>query len=179
MENILEDQTFIARFRAGDQAAFQRLYELLYNTLFFFAYNFVQRQDVAEDLVTENIVKLWQRKERMKTGKHIKAFLYLSIRNAALDHRRAEKRHAAAHKEIGYLADVSEGPMDQRVIEAEVLGQLFDQAGKLPQKCMDVFFLHFRGEMGIREVAALLGIAVSTARNHRANALKLLRALSR
>ena len=75
----------IDRFRAGSLDDFQCVYELYYDTMYVFAYNLIHNEAEAQDMTTETFIKLWRLHANFESLNNIKAFLYVTNRNACLD----------------------------------------------------------------------------------------------
>src|ERR1700729_824586 len=76
----------VSRLKKGDTRALHALHDLFYPALRNFAISLVDDTPAAEDIVTEVFVILWRKHEDFETVQNIKAFLYISTRNACINH---------------------------------------------------------------------------------------------
>lgn len=166
---------WILALRAGNERAMSHFYELHYRSLCYFANRFVQETDVAEDLVAECFCKLWERRDTFETSQNIKAFLYISCRNACLNHLKHIQRRNAAQELYFQQLNEGEDTILLQIIETEVLNIIAAEIEELPDKCREVFKLLYVDGEKTDAVAARLGISVKTVRGHKARAIALLK----
>jgi len=164
----------IERFREGNLRDFQCVYELYYETIYTFAYNLVRKSEEAQDITTETFVKLWRLQANFENLNNIKAFLYITSRNACFDHFRKLQRQRSGQKEILYLLR-SENEVENEMIDAEVFGELSRQIEDLPFSCRRVFELIYFNNLTTSEIAEKMGISAQNVLNQKAKAIRILR----
>jgi RNA polymerase sigma-70 factor (ECF subfamily) len=169
------DNDLISRFRTGDREALKEIYLSHYDAIFLFANRIVRNVEEANDITSDTFIKLWKQHAGFKNLPNIKAFLYLTCRNACFDHLRSRQRHNASHREIRYLSREGELWSDRELIEMEVLREIRLQVERLPPKCREVFKLIFFKRKKTREVAEQLGVSLATVQEHKSIAIKKLR----
>src|SRR5262245_28593630 len=76
----------IERIAAGDQNAFQKLFEVFGNKLLRFAYSLVKTKNGAIEIVDEVFVKIWKQRERVPEIGNLKVYLYTATKNTALNY---------------------------------------------------------------------------------------------
>lgn len=162
-------------FRNGEDKTLAYFFDLHYKALCYFAVRLTQDTEQAEDIVSECFLKLWRSRTEFQTAQNIKAFLYISCRNACLNHLKYLKRRNAA-QEL-YFGQLQEGEdtILYQIIETEVLGILSKEIEELPDKCREVFKMIYVENKKTDEIAADLGISVKTVRGHKARAIELLK----
>lgn len=175
MNKDLSDNDLLTRFCTGDRQALKEIYLFHYNAIFSFACRIVRNVDEANDITSDTFIKLWKQHAGFKNLPNIRAFLYLTCRNACFDHLRSRQRHQASHKEIRYLSREGELWNDRERIEMEVLQEIGLLVETLPPKCKEVFKLIFFKRKKTREVAEQLGISLATVQEHKSIAIKKLR----
>ncbi|MFY0256446.1 RNA polymerase sigma factor [Chitinophaga sp. 30R24] len=166
----------IASFNKGKTAAFNYVYQQFNKPLHYFAYSIINDYAESQDIVSEVMIKLWEKRMNFTDINGIRAFLYVATRHACIDLIRARKRHESAHDEISYLSQESEILIDEKRIQAEILHKLYVEIRELPPQCGQVFKLLFFGKKTTSEIAALMGIQPQTVLNQKTRALQLLRA---
>lgn len=175
MDKGQADNELIYRFRAGDRQALKEIYASYYDAIFLFANRIVRNADEANDITSDTFIKLWRQHAGFKNLPNIRAFLYLTCRNACFDLLRTRQSHQASHKEILYLSRETEMESDREIVEMEVLREIGLQVEALPPKCKEVFELIFFKQRKTREVAAQLGVSLATVQEHKSIAIKKLR----
>lgn len=172
---IYDDEYLMKSFRGGEEKAFSFVFDMHYKSLCYFANPITQDVQQAEDIVSECFFKLWTRRDSFQTSQNIKAFLYISCRNACINHLRNLKRRNAAQELYLSQLELAEDTVLYQLIEAEVLQVLTEEIEALPAKCRDVFKMIYIDNKKTDEIALLLDISVKTVRGHKARAIELLR----
>lgn len=170
-----DEAELMESFRNGEDKTLTYFFDLHYKSLCYFAVRLTQDAEQAEDIVSECFLKLWRGRTEFQTTQNIKAFLYISCRNACLNHLKYLKRRNAA-QEL-YFGQLQEGEdtILYQIIETEVLGILSKEIEELPDKCREVFKMIYVDNKKTDEIAADLGISVKTVRGHKARAIELLK----
>jgi RNA polymerase sigma-70 factor (ECF subfamily) len=177
--NADSDATTVYAFRNGNTKALTYFFNCYYSPLVFFAGRLISDTTAAEDIVEESFIKLWERHQDFETAQNIKAFLYISTRNACMDYFRKNQRQTESHKDFSYTASSSEDPEDvflnNETIRAEVLGEIYQEIERLPTKAREVFKLSYLKGLKNQEIADQMGISVNTVKNQKARAIQLLK----
>lgn len=159
----------------GQQQALDGLFTQYYRALVYFAMRILKNQEEAEDIVIESFSKLWNNREKMESVQNIKGFLYLTTRNACVDHLRAERKIRDMQKELQALADPVEQNTDMETTRAEMLRHIYEEMEKLPHQCRNVFKLSVIRGLKSRDIADELNISVSNVTSQKSRAIQLLR----
>ena len=90
---IAELQQRIALFE--DMDAYKELYRLYFDGLQRFAYSFVKSSEVAEEIVSDVFIKIWQIRNRLTEIDNLQVYLYTIARNFSINYiQRTQKiRH--------------------------------------------------------------------------------------
>jgi len=170
-----EEQYQIEGFRSGNEQMLSYFFDLHYKSLCYFAGRLLQDEHQAKDIVSGCFVKLWERHADFETAQNIKAFLYISCRNACLDYLKHLKRKTAAQELYFNQLNGEEENILFQIIETEILEILSKEIELLPPKCKEVFkMIYFDGKK-TDEIADQLGLSVQTIRNHKTKAIELLK----
>jgi DNA-directed RNA polymerase specialized sigma24 family protein len=73
------------RIRGGHRDAFEALYRTYWQRLYAFAFRYVRSQPDAEDAVQEVFFRIWRGRADWVPAGAVRNYLYLAVRNAALD----------------------------------------------------------------------------------------------
>jgi RNA polymerase sigma-70 factor (ECF subfamily) len=128
----------------------------------------------AQDIVSEGFVKLWRLHANFKSLDNIRAFLFLTARNASVDHLRLTQRRRSCHQEILHLMGQDDA-IENDMIDAAVFDEVSRQIEALPEKCREVFRLLFYHRMSTAETAKELNISARKVQNQKERAIRLLR----
>lgn len=169
----MDDSQLVFQFKAGNEAAYKALFDRFNKQLLYVAEGIVYDHNLAEDIVQEVFWRLWNRRNHFNEIKSIKAFLYLSVKNACRNHYKHEKVIEKYKARQGEL--IEDDLVLSRIIEAEVMESLYHAIKKLPTGCREVVHLRYFEGMSIQEVAEQLNISVNTVKTQKMRALKSLR----
>lgn len=146
-----------------------------YGRLSYFAFQYVNDNDVAEDLVQDAFLAYWDKKKQIAEHPNvIKDFLYTSVKNSALNFLKRQKvkeRYFFLRNE----EDFEKERVLESIIEAEVMADLHQAVGHLPESCRNVFLLAYFEGLSNPKIAEKLNISINTVRSHKQNGLKVLR----
>ncbi|MBS1665323.1 MAG: RNA polymerase sigma-70 factor [Bacteroidetes bacterium] len=164
-------QTRIARF--DDQKAYKELFTSLYSSLFLFAKSMVKSKEPAEEIVSDVFIKIWEKRKDLEKIDNLKVYLYVSVRNTALNYLNLQKRSVTNPIEE-FQAEFTSIYFDpeQLMITADMLALIKKSIDQLPPKCKIIFKLVKEDGLKYREVAEILNISVKTVENQLAIALQ-------
>ncbi len=168
------DDLQLARLRKGDEQAFEQLFHAEYASLCAFADHIVGSSQVAEDVVQSVFLKLWSTREQLPVVNSLRAYLFVSTRNTALDHL---KKSAVEHKwadRPGFL-DEREVERDDELDATERAATLREAVDALPERARLVVTLRWLHGLGHREIAEAMGISVKGVEIQITRALRALR----
>jgi RNA polymerase sigma-70 factor, ECF subfamily len=160
---------------------FRLLFRELYDPLGRYAYSLVPDHDIAEDIVQEVFVRIWEKHQAIIQSSQARSYLYKAVRNSCFNHLGAQKRMPLTSLSDTELEDegsitwsVSEEPDEEGIPNyRELLKKGIQQ---LPEKCREVFLLSRSGNLSNQEIADNLGISIKTVNNQTWKAMKLLKA---
>jgi RNA polymerase sigma-70 factor (family 1) len=150
------------------------IFRAYYPRLCYFACTMLDNKELAEDMVQDVFMRLQGKLDDFIAEKALKSFLYLSVKNACLNHlkhRAIEEKHA----ETANLS-ISEDPVAlNNLIRAEVYGEVHLALMELPAGCKNVIKLSFFEGMKNEEIAQQLNVSINTVKTQKKRALQLLR----
>lgn len=170
---FVRDEDFMHRFKNGDEQAFNQLFTSLYPSLCFFATRLITNSFAAEEICQDVFFALWKKNGCFDEFKSIKAFLYISTRNACMNHLDKENRKAKKMNRQG--AEAISPPHIREMMYAEVLNEVRLEIAKLPEQCAKVIKMLFEEDMKPQQIADELNITVSTVYNQKLRGIALLK----
>lgn len=170
---------YIKGLQTGDEQIFKELFECFHARLCYFACSLLNGTKETEDVVQDAFVRLWQRKENFDNLQSVKAFLYLTVKNACLNIHKHEKVVCNHREAIGklYVEDADDPDMVTRIIEAETLDKVYQALQKLPKGCRTVLNLSYFEEMKNEDISTHLQVSINTIKTQKKRALHLLRTM--
>lgn len=166
----------VHEFKQGGTRAMHEIHKLYYSSLRNFAGGLLGDIPAAEDIVTEVFVILWKKQRDFETLQNIKAFLYISTRNACINYVKKAQRDSALKTGLSnYLSTDYEEFILNEMIRTEVMEQIYRAIEALPHQCRLVFKMSYIEGMNNSEIAGKFKISINTVKNHKVRALGLLR----
>ncbi|MGX5819254.1 RNA polymerase sigma-70 factor [Chitinophaga lutea] len=168
----LPDAELAASLREDDGAAFTELYDRYWKKLLAVAYLHSRDKVIAEEIVQEVFISLWNRRHDLKVD-DIGAYLATAVRLSVFKQYARQKRRSQI---IGQTADAAPASWDEeRIFSRFIQQQINGIVEKLPEKCRLVFRLSREEGLALPEIAREMGIAEKTAEAHLTKALKVLK----
>ena len=150
----------------------QNAAEAYFSALKYFAFRYIEDEEVVCDLLQDLFVKLWERGEMFENEMVLKAYLYRSVRNNCLTYIRDNRRRE--HRLAEYEPEETEEAFVDRIIEAEVYALVNEVFEELPDACRKVYLRSLEGKSH-QEISEELNIAINTIKKHKNNANHYLR----
>ncbi len=147
------------------KAQFEQFFLAHHANLLRYAHKFVQRTDVASDIVQEAFVKLWEGRNQILATVSLKAYLYKVVYNLSLNYIEQIKLRARHHDSI--YANMMELEMDyykdeKSLLQEERFESIHNMLKELPKGCYEVIDLsRFQG-LKNKEIAKKLEVPVRT-----------------
>ena len=149
--------------RDEEMEAYKKLYSLLCSRLIHFSASIVYSYHLAEEIVSDVFVMLWQKRRRLQHVNNPLVYLYVSTRNLSLNSLQQQKKHRYASLEaldanaLGVTPDA-----EHNLISAEVSLKIEAAIRSLPTRCQLIFRLIKLDGLKYKDVAALLDISPKT-----------------
>lgn len=168
----------VERIRRGDEQAFEKLFCEYYYDLCSFAYQFTSCEEQAKDLVQDVFIKIWNRREKWKINRSVKAYLLKAVRNSAINHlnkrgHRSDVRETFSREMVQNIKPSVDLGTDKK---DELIRQIWEAVVAMPEQRRRVFILYHRHGLSYGEIAEVLDISRKTVENHMGLALKDIRA---
>ena len=163
MPNI-HDQQLAARVSDyQDQEAFAVLHSQYFAPIRQFIVFRIDRKEDVEDLASQVFLQAWKylTKIRGRKMENFRAFLYKVARNEVADFYRAQGRipqmvELDAPEEYLEIADTQDDLFQEQII-AQDKDYLIECVNKLPEPYREIIALRYFEELGIKEIADIIG----------------------
>jgi len=176
-ENNIPADFSIEALQNGDERAFGILFQHLYKGLCLFAVKIIKDSMVAEEVVSASLLKYWERRRNFDDLKAIKAFLYITVRNAALNQLASARLRQDYYHDYAASGENHEELILDAIFEAEVMEQIYLAIEQLSGKYGTIIKLaYLEGKKNV-EIAKGLNIPASTVNTQKARGLSELKKL--
>lgn len=161
-----EDVVILESIRKQDRRAFEVLYKRYYQQLFALAYRYVNQMPVAEEIVHDVFITIWNKADQINIQYSMKSYLFKSVVNSSLNYLKKEKN--TSEKKSAYLASQEQVQIEEKDTEVEdaLLKNLEEALALLPEKCKQVMYLSRFGKLKQQEIAEQMDISIKTVKNH-------------
>ncbi|MDR0332853.1 MAG: RNA polymerase sigma-70 factor [Dysgonamonadaceae bacterium] len=176
------DTEIIAGLKQGSNWAYKQLYEHHYVPLCKVASTFLSDDFLAQTIVDDLIVNLYEKRESLNISSSLRAYLIRSVRNRCLNHfqlkyETQEVKFSTINTFNHWLLtslDANDYPLG-KLIEKELEQKINESIERLPPECREVFKKSRFEDKKYEEIAEEMNISVNTVKYHIKNALQILR----
>jgi RNA polymerase sigma-70 factor (family 1) len=179
-KNEILNAELTRRIKQNEQSAFELLFKLYYHQLCNYARVYVKHFELADEIVQETFVKVWEVRATLDEQLSLKAFLYRCVHNNAVNY--IKKLQVNNRLTSDY---VNEMKHRMRLLEMETADGYFDKLAvqelevyiqkaidELPPQCREIFLLSRFKEMSYQEIADHLLISTNTVKTQLSRALQ-------
>jgi RNA polymerase sigma-70 factor, ECF subfamily len=141
-----------------DEADFEALFREHYAPLCRFVVRYTEDAAFAEEIVQDTLLTLWRDRAELRVHTSLRAYLYASARNRALNHLKRLGRQRA-FEESQQAEPASAPPLQGDDLErAEVAEQVRVAVAALPPRVREVVDLRWGKQWSYAEIAEAMGI---------------------
>ena len=157
----------------NDQNAFGQLYIAFMPSLVQFAQSILKNKELAEEVVSDVFIKIWQNRGQLLHISNFKLYPYVSTKNTAFNYlsRHFRKEVVSLDEMSLSLSSISYNP-EQMMITSEVINRINTAIAMLPPRCKLIFKLVKEDGLRYNDIAELLNISVKTIDNQMVIAIK-------
>ncbi len=129
----------------GNHLEFARLMDSYSDALFLFAKGILASSPLAEEVVSDVFVKVWQSRQQLEAVTNIKGYLFNAVRNQSINYLRKKHKEVVSIEDINqYYFEPIDTP-DDSAIKDEQLKQIYRAIDYLPAQTKWCFhWLKFR-----------------------------------
>lgn len=173
---LLDENELLVKLAEGDENAFEQLYLIYSPRLYKKILQLVKQPAIAEELLQDVFVKIWEKRETLDNQRSFKSFLYTIAKNLVVD----LFRRTALDKQMleSFIIENSElhYPFDTMPDQDQETKAIIQKAlDTLPPQRKTIYALVKLEGKSYAEVAELLAISTSTVNDHVVKATKSLR----
>jgi RNA polymerase sigma-70 factor, ECF subfamily len=177
----MQEQLLLQKIKQGDEKAFQYVFETHYGLLCSIASEFLKDDFLAETIVGDVILYLWEKRETIEIKSSLRSYLIKAVRNKCLNYQQLQyvvketrfpEKEELLDSEGNYI--ISDSHPLATLLEKEL--EIEKSINSLSDECRKVFELSRFEQLKYEDIAVELNISVNTVKYHIKNALSKLRA---
>ena len=170
----LPDNRLIQHCREGNDKAFNELFRRYFNKLHQFSLRYVRDETIAEGLVLDLLLRVWQQTDHIHTDGEIAPYLFTAMKNTLFNHIR-KKNVLTVSLDFVPEYSLTSGAADETIESKELAGIYHTILEQLSPQRKKVFQMSREQDMSHKEIAAELRLSVNTVENHISASLRFLR----
>ncbi len=156
------------------------LFRLHRAKLFAFVVSLTKSENVAEDIIQEIFLKLWEQRDTLREVENPAAYIFILVRNKTMDHLRKlsndQRLQKKAWESIVRANKAMQTDDMVETVEVKDTEHLIDEAiGQLSPQQQKIFLLSRTDGMSHEQIADRLGISKNTVKNHLTASLLIIR----
>lgn len=177
--NILTNELNIAALRKGEKFAFEEIYNDFFGVLYHLCNQYLHDESVAEEMVQDTFMKLWEIRQTLNDQVNLRNFLYTITKNNCLNYLRNQKISLKYQDNVKYLEMQFNYEALEKLgnyIQFEELKTKIDVAiSHLPAEVNETFSLSRFEDLSYKEIAERQNISIKTVEARISKALRILR----
>ena len=170
------DLAAVVRVASGDRQALADLYARYRVPLFHYALHLTADHGLAEEVLQDVFVAVWQGAHRFEHRSRVQAWLFGITRRRAWKARRREEPETLDIEEAETLASPDPNP-EQAILARATYEELTAAIGQLQPLHREVLLLSYVHELTYQEIAEILRVPIGTVKSRISNARRAARAL--
>jgi RNA polymerase sigma-70 factor (family 1) len=169
------EQSVIQRLQKGDSDAFLELYNHYQSALYHYVLRFVKSPAIAEDVLQDVFLKIWEIRDRIDPELSFKAYLYRICRNSVFKLLKKISVDEALRLQVMQHFTQSVADADLKILWQQYEEILHAAINNLSPQRRKVFRLCREEGKSYEQVANELGISRNTVKEHMVLAMKQIR----
>jgi RNA polymerase sigma-70 factor, ECF subfamily len=176
------EQEILHQLKIGDEKAYRYVFDKHYGLLCSIAAEFLKDDFLAETIVGDIILYLWEKRETITIQTSLRSYLVRAVRNKCINYLHLQyvikETPLPANDELFNLDGsflVSDNYPLAILLEKELELKIEDAICSLPDECRTVFQMSRFENLSYDEIASKLGISTNTVKYHIKTALSKLR----
>lgn len=171
------EENFSNKINDGDINTFEIIFKSHYVKLTHYANKFLNDIDISEEIVSEALTFLWEKRDTIVFSTSITAYLYKMVQNKCMNyikHQKIENEYVNYMHRNKLLDELPEHHTNP-CYEKELASQIRIAIDNLPEKCKLVFEMSRFEHLKNKEIAQRLNISQNTVERHLTIAFEKLR----
>ncbi|MBC8603762.1 RNA polymerase sigma-70 factor [Parabacteroides acidifaciens] len=162
--------------------SFSEIYTNYYKRSFLFVKSYVRDDMVAEDIVSEALIRFWETTKK-ETVEHPMSLLLAILKNGALNYLKhqtvkdsaTESISSKMIRDLNYRITTLQACDPEEIYSSEITGIVEKTLQSLPEQTRRIFEMSRYESIPVKEIAQELSLSTKSVEYHITKALKLLR----
>lgn len=170
MKNNFENESFSFLLGNNGELFLKYLFDKYYSELCKLSFRYVGRTEIAEDVVQEVFINIWNKRLEISYEGPVKPYVIRSVINASLNYVQSKYARIDFEEDskLTYWGASNESGIEHKELE-EIINKAIEQ---LPDRCRTIFVMSRMSGFSQKEIAEKLDISVKTIEAQMTIALK-------
>ena len=170
------EERYVAALKEGSREAFTMLYNLYADRLYSFALVQTKSKQMAEDVVQDTFLKLWNNRTNLNCYGNVQALVFTMARNLIIDafRRQVANIDIEAYFKLHEALPSTASP-EESLYFNETKEHLEQAKAKLSNKECKIYEMSREQDMPIKKIAQTLNLSPQTVKNYLTSTLKVFR----
>lgn len=169
------DTKLLSLISKSNDEAFTELYNRYWDKLLFIAGIKLRDLSIAEEMVQDIFLDIWNRREKLNITGEMEAYLAVSMKFKVINAQAKLKRNAEYQRYITEHTPLQDNSTEEWLSFNELKGKLSHLVNKLPEKCRITYQLSSEACLSQKEIAAQLNVTEKAVEANLSRAKKSIR----
>lgn len=171
---LYDEQAIISNVKEGDEESFKRLFDRYRNELFTYCLRITKERLLAEEIVQDVFMIIWQKREELQPELPIQPYLYTITQNLAFNFLKKAAKDAKMRRQVFY--ESQKEFRQEWLVDFQDTKELIEQAiRQMPSRQREIFSLSRNENKSHDEIARELQISKNTVKDQIFKALKAIK----
>jgi len=171
---LLSEQEIVTAITSSDVAAFRLLFDRYRNELYTYALKVVKQKELAEEIVQDAFIIIWNKRSHLQKELSIKAYLYKITQNLSFNVLKRAALDERLRQRVFHSMSLADNPEEQSDYN-DTYAQIEWAIGNMPTRQRLIFQMSRAEEKSHEVIARELGISKNTVKDQIFKALKFIR----
>lgn len=161
-----EEKELIIRLIEGDADAFEKIYYLYVEKVYYFAIRYLKNESDTEEIVQEVFTRIWENRQNLDPDLSFSGYILTTTKNTIFNNNRKKINHQAYCKHIISYLQKHMHNVEDEVIYNDLMTLLSKTIESLPPKRQQIFKLSRMQGKSYKEISSELSISEKTIETH-------------
>lgn len=160
----MSDEELIEKIKEGDILSFEAIVRRYQERSLNFLRTLIKDEGLAEEVTQDVFLKIYQKIDRIDTGRHFATYFYTVLKNQAISELRKLKIEIPL-TEIEHLLSDDED-LYEDLFKKEEIDKVKKVIAKLPAEQQKVIELYYFSDLSYKEIGRRLGVPIGTVKTN-------------
>jgi len=158
----------------SDILLYENIFRQYYEALIRYAFRFVNDAMVAENIIHDVFLYLWNERKRINFTINIKTYLYNAVKNRCLNYLKRQKLEND-YRVLDFKIENNSQTPESILINKELNKVIKSVLNKMPPRQREIYIMSRFDQLTYTEIASILNISVKTVETQMSRSLKYLK----